>query len=151
MNLTRYEPWRLFDRLRNQSNNLSLFDDLLNESIGSDLETLRKEVWSPAVDVKEQEDQYTITADLPGVDPKDIEVTAENGVLSIKGQRSEETEDKQENYTRRERSYGSYYRSFSLPDNTDTKKIEANVKDGVLVITLQKKAAEEAKRIKVKG
>ena len=150
MNITRYEPWNVFDRLHRSANRLSLFDQLFND-LDTDSDSFSQSKWSPAVDVKEEDKQYVITADLPGVDPKDIEVVAENGVLSIKGERTVEKEDKQDNFTRRERSYGSFYRSFHLPDNADADKIQAKGKDGVLEISLPKRADEPVKRIKVKS
>jgi HSP20 family protein len=97
--------------------------------------------------------QYEIKAELPGLDEKNIEVKVANGVLSIKGEKQEEKEEKEKDYYRRERSFGSFERSFQLPDNIEADKIEANFKNGVLSVTLPKsaEAQQQAKKIEVKG
>ncbi len=151
MQLTHYQPWSLLNRFQNGQARSNLFDQLLNEMAEPEASTLKTGQWLPAVDIKEEENRYLIHADIPGVDPKDIEITADSGVLTIKGERSVEKEDKQEGYTRRERSYGSFYRSFTLPDNADTDHIEAKGKDGVLEIALPKAKAKLAKRSTVKS
>ena len=106
----------------------------------------------PAVDVAETDQAYEITAELPGMEEKNIEVRLANGVLSIKGEKQEEKEEKDKNYYRRERSFGSFERSFQVPDNVDADKIEASFKNGVLSVTLPKtaEAQKEAKKIDVK-
>jgi len=101
------------------------------------------------VDIKEDENQYTILADIPGVDPKDIDVTMENGVLSIKGEKHDEHVEESNGFKRIERSSGSFYRRFSLPDTADADNIKAESKHGVLEIVIPKKAAEQPRRIKV--
>lgn len=151
MQLTHYQPWSLLNRFQNGRARSNLLDQFLNELAENDVSTLKEGQWLPAVDISEEESRYLIHADLPGIDPKEIEITAENGVLTIQGNRSSEKEDKQEGYTRRERSYGSFYRSFTLPDNADTDAIEAKGKDGVLEISLPKVKAKQAKRITVKN
>jgi HSP20 family protein len=103
----------------------------------------------PAVDIKDEGNRYLIRADIPGVKPEDIEVTMENGVLTIRGERQfEETEEK-ENFKRIERSHGVFYRRFSLPDNTDAEAIQATGKDGVLEVTIPKTTETHSKRIEV--
>jgi len=101
------------------------------------------------VDIKEDENQFSIFADIPGVDAKDIDVTMENGVLSLKRERSREQSAKSNGFRRVERSCGSFNRRFSLPDTTDAEKIEAKCKDGVLEIVLPKHAKLQPKRIEV--
>jgi HSP20 family protein len=103
----------------------------------------------PAVDVMENEKGYEITADLPGMDEKNVEVKVTDGVLTMKGERREEMEEKKKDYYLRERSYGSFQRSFELPDSVDADKIEANFKKGVLSVKLPKKveAQKPAKKI----
>ena len=102
--------------------------------------------WTPAVDIREDAEQFTITADIPGVEPKDIEVTMENGVLTIKGERKLEARDEGDNgYRRVERVYGGFYRRFTLPDTADAEAISAAGKHGVLEVTIPKRAALQPK------
>ncbi len=107
----------------------------------------------PAVDVVESEKAYEITADLPGMDEKNIEVKVTDGVLTMKGERQEEKEEKKKDYYLQERSFGSFQRSFELPDSVDADKIEASFKKGVLTVKLPKKAEAQkpAKKIEVKA
>lgn len=107
----------------------------------------------PAVDVSETDKAYEITAELPGMDEKNIEVKVANGVLTIKGEKQEEKEEKKKDYYMRERSFGSFERTFALPDGVDGDKIEASFKKGVLTVTLPKSAeAQKAeKKITVKA
>ncbi len=107
----------------------------------------------PAVDVVESEKAYEITADLPGMDEKNIEVKVTDGVLTMKGERQEEKEEKKKDYYLQERSFGSFQRSFELPDSVDAEKIEASFKKGVLTVKLPKKAEAQkpAKKIEVKA
>jgi len=108
---------------------------------------------APAVDFTDTEKAYEITAELPGIDEKNVEVKVANGVLTIKGEKQEEKEEKKKDYYLHERSYGSFERSFRVPDGVDTDKIEANFKKGVLTVTLPKKAEAQAatKKIDVKA
>jgi len=101
--------------------------------------------WSPAVDISEDDNSITIKADLPDVDRKDINVSVENGMLTIQGERKREKEEKKKNYHRVERSFGSYVRSFSLPESVDKDKIAAECKNGVLTLTLPKRPEKKAK------
>ena len=96
---------------------------------------------------------YEITAELPGLDEKNIEMELANGVLSIKGEKREEKEEKRKDYYRRERSFGSFERSFQVPEDVDTDKSAASFKNGILSVTLPKsaEAQKQAKRIEVKG
>jgi HSP20 family protein len=107
----------------------------------------------PAVDVIESEKGYEITADLPGMDEKNIEVKVSDGVLTMKGERQEEKEEKKKDYYLQERSFGSFQRSFELPESVDADKIEASFKKGVLTVKLPKKpeAQKPAKKIEVKA
>jgi len=105
--------------------------------------------WMPAVDVYETEHNLTLKAELPGVDPKDIEARVEDGTLYLKGERKFEKESKKENYHRIERTYGSFIRSFALPTSVDADKVSAEYKDGVLTLTLPKKEEAKAKTITV--
>lgn len=107
----------------------------------------------PAVDVSETDKAYEITAELPGMDEKNVEVKVANGILTIKGEKQEEKEEKKKDYYRRERSFGSFERSFQVPEGVDADKIEASFKKGVLSVTLPKSAeAQKAeKKITVKA
>lgn len=111
--------------------------------------------WMPAVDVKESQDAYQVVADLPGVEPKDIDVSLEDGVLTVKGERKPQSENKTENgseaYTRSERSYGSFCRSFTLPDTADADNISAKTEHGVLKLHIPKKEKVLPKKISVAG
>jgi len=106
----------------------------------------------PVVDVVEQSDKYEITAELPGLDEKNIEVNLSNGSLIITGEKKEEKEEKDANYHMSERRYGSFQRSFRLPDGVDSEKIEASFKNGVLTVSLPKSEnAKKATRIDVRA
>jgi len=107
----------------------------------------------PAVDFTDTEKAYEISAELPGIDEKNVEVKVANGVLTIKGQKEEDKEEKKKDYYVRERSFGSFERTFEVPDDVDADKIEANFKKGVLTVTLPKKpeAQTAAKKIEVKA
>ena len=107
----------------------------------------------PAVDVTDSEKMYEITAELPGMDEKSIEVRVSDGNLTIKGEKEEETEQKKKDYYMRERRFGSFERSFEVPESVDLNKIEASFKKGVLTVTLPKKveAQKPAKKIEVKA
>ena len=102
------------------------------------------------MDIKEEENRFLIQADVPGVDPKDIEITMENGVLTIRGERAAEARKEGEGYTRVERVRGSFYRRFSLPDTSDAERIEAQGKNGVLEVVIPKKEKAKPKRIAIK-
>jgi HSP20 family protein len=106
----------------------------------------------PKINLNETDKEYRLEAEMPGIPSSDVQVTVENGVLTIKGEKKAEKEEKDRNYIRIERSYGSYQRSFVLPDNIDEAKISASGKDGVLTVLLPKKegAARAAKKIEVK-
>jgi HSP20 family protein len=110
-------------------------------------------VAAPAVDIAEKDNAYEITADMPGMDEKNVEVQLSNGNLTIKGEKKEEREEKKKDYYLQERRFGSFERTFGVPEGVDTDKIEANFKKGVLTITLPKKAEAQkpSKKIDVKA
>jgi HSP20 family protein len=149
MSLVNYEPWSLLDRFQQQLNQLGYADKALadNDSDYSNVVTSR---WSPAVDIKEEAARFLITADLPGVDPKDIEITMDNGVLTIRGERQSEAREEKEGYKRVERVSGAFYRRFSLPDTADAERIEAKGKDGVLEVAIPKHEKVRPRKIEVK-
>jgi len=154
------EAWRPFESLRKEVDRL--FEDFGSDDFwrrpfrslaGLERNMAQKLVASPAVDVTETEKAYEITAELPGLDEKDIEVNVANGGLTIKGEKKEEREEKQKDYYVSERRYGSFERYFGLPDGVDADKIEAAFKNGVLKVTLPKtvEAQKPAKKIEVKA
>ena len=106
--------------------------------------------WTPACDIYEDEESVTLRFELAGVEPKDVDVRFENGVLTVRGERKLEREDRRENYHRVERSYGTFTRSFSLPGTLDPERIKAEAKNGVLQISLPKKAEAKPRAIQVK-
>jgi HSP20 family protein len=145
MNITRYDPWRTMDDWRQEIDRM--FHPLLQS--GDDTSRVVGGEWAPAVDIKEEDDRYVIRADIPGVKPEDIEVTMENGVLTIRGERTFEESEERENFKRIERSHGMFYRRFSLPDNTDAEAVQASGKDGVIEIIIPKTQEKQPKRIEV--
>ncbi|MDO9372655.1 MAG: Hsp20/alpha crystallin family protein [Gammaproteobacteria bacterium] len=146
MALIRYEPLNMLTRLQNEMNRL--FDDRLPR--GEDNGNVVTSDWIPKVDIKEEDKRFVILADIPGVDPKDIEVTMENGLLTIKGARASESTEEREGYKRIERSRGSFYRRFSMPDTADAEKISAHGKNGVLEIVIPKHERLQPRKISVK-
>jgi HSP20 family protein len=142
-----YNPFALF---RNEMN--TLFDNFFS---GLDTEplTARFGSFTPTVDVKESEKDFTVAAELPGMDDKDIEVSLGRDSLTIRGEKKEEKEDKGKNYYRIERSYGSFSRTIPLPAEVDVEKVKAEFKKGVLTVTAPKtaKAIKETKKIAVKA
>ncbi len=146
-----YEPWSLLDRFQQQLNPLSYADKALTTGHDNDYSNVVTSRWRPSVDIKEEADRFLITADLPGVDPKDIEITMDNGILTIKGERQSETRGEAEGYKRVERVSGAFYRRFSLPDTADAERIEAKGKDGVLEVVLPKHEKVQPRKIEVKS
>ena len=104
----------------------------------------------PAFDISETEKEYVISGEIPGIEPKDLEVTLTDGILTVKGEKKQESEEKEENYHRVERHYGSFQRSFRLPENIHRDKLDASYKDGILKLTLPKSEESEVKKIEVK-
>ena len=139
--ITRWEPFRDLARLQDEVNRL--FD-------GGPYHTSESVGWTPSCDIYEDEEAVSLKFELAGVDPKDVDVRFENGVLTVKGERRLEKEEKRENYHRVERSYGTFSRSFSLPGSLDAEKIKAETKHGVLTITLPKKPEAKPRAIQVK-
>lgn len=144
--LKRYEPWSLLNQFHSSLNDLF-------ETIGSvpDDTRIATGQWVPAVDIKEEKDKFLLKADLPGVDPKDIEVTMTNGVLTIRGERHSETKEESDNYFRVERVDGTFYRRFNLPDVADPDSVRASCKNGVLTVSIMKKEKAKPKKIDVVG
>jgi HSP20 family protein len=153
--------WQPFESLHREINRL--FDDFGMGSrwpfgrslFAAEPQFRRQMTWPkmPAVDVVESEKGYEITADLPGMEEKDIEIKVTDGILTMKGERQEEKEEKKKDYYLQERSFGSFQRSFELPESVDADKIEASFRKGVLTVKLPKKAEAQkpTKKIEVKA
>jgi HSP20 family protein len=141
--LTRWDPFREFSTLQDRMNRL------FRDSFGDREEALTTSSFAPAVDVYEDEHNITLKIEVPGIDEKDIDVRIENNTLTVHGERKFEKEEKEENYRRVERQYGSFTRSFTLPNTVDTDSVTANYDKGVLKIKLAKKAEAKPKQIKV--
>jgi HSP20 family protein len=149
MALIPYDPFRMINQLQEEMN--KLFENRVARAGGSDLSNVVTSEWVPAVDIKEEQERFVILADVPGVDPKDIEVTMENGVLTMKGQRSTEAKEEREGYTRVERVRGTFYRRFTLPDTADAERIGAKVRNGVLEVTIPKHERVQPRKISVEA
>lgn len=106
--------------------------------------------WAPSADISETEGEYRIKAELPGVSKEDVRVAVENGVITLSGERRQEKDDKSEKFHRVERFYGSFVRSFALPDNADAQHIKAESRDGTLLISIPKLSSPKPKQIEVK-
>jgi HSP20 family protein len=147
MSIVRYDPWGVLNRLQREIDRA--YDTQLPDAQDESTSSVAR--WSPAVDIKEEDDRYVLVADLPGVESKDIEITQENGVLTIRGERSFEDEEHRDNYRRVERVYGSFYRRFTLPDVADTEGISAKSRNGVLEVVIPKHAKVMPRKISVEG
>ena len=140
--MTRFEPFRESARLQDEMSHLWDERDLYRsgESVG----------WTPACDMYEDEDGVTLSFDLAGVEAKEVDVRFENGVLTIRGERRLEHPDARGNYHRIELSYGTFTRSFALPGTVDAERARAEAKNGVLVVSLPKRAEAKPRSIEVK-
>ena len=107
--------------------------------------------WAPVVDIVESENALTVKAELPGIEPRDVAVTIDNNVLTLKGERRLEKEVKKENYHRLERAYGTFARSFALPAFVDAENVKAEFKNGLLIVTVPKKANARTRAVEVKA
>jgi HSP20 family protein len=142
--LTRFEPFREFTTLQDRMNRL--FRDTYGD--GRD-EALTTSNFAPPVDVYEDEHNITLKIEVPGIEEKDIDVRIENNTLTVHGERKFEKEEKEENFRRVERQYGSFTRSFTLPNTVDADKAQAHYDKGILKVQLAKKAEAKPKQIKV--
>lgn len=142
MVITRWDPFREVVARQNRIN--SLFRDLSESDA-----PVTASSFVPAVDVYEDTEKVVLKLEVPGIEEKDLDIRVENHTLTVKGERKFEQEEKQENFHRIERSYGSFYRAFTLPSTVDTENVQANYKAGVLKLELKKKAEAQPKQIKV--
>lgn len=144
MNIVRYEPFGLLSQLQKElTHSFANFGAEWGDNLVSTTS------WMPAVDVKEEEKQFIIHADIPGVKPEEIEVSLEAGVLTIKGEKKSESKTEKDGYKRVERSYGAFCRSFSLPGAVGSDVVTAKFKNGVLEIVVPKSEATKPKRITI--
>ena len=150
MAITRYEPWNVLNDFQKEINNMFRNRYGLTRRDDDDTQVVTSD-WVPAVDVKEDNDKFTILVDVPGVETGDIEVTMEKGVLSIRGERHTESEEEREGFKRIERSRGTFYRSFALPDTADAENIKAKGRNGVLEIVIPKHAHVQPRKINVES
>jgi len=141
--VTRWDPFREFSTLQDRMNRL------FRDSYGDREEALTTSTFAPPVDVYEDEHNVTLKIEVPGIDEKDIDLRVENNTLTVHGERKFEKEEKEENFRRVERQYGSFTRSSTLPNTVDTDSIQANYDKGILRIQLAKKAEAKPKQIKV--
>jgi HSP20 family protein len=148
MSVMRYEPWALLNQLQGEIGRVL---DGPAAGRGEYPRAAAASDWVPAVDIREEDTRYVIHADVPGVDPAAIEVSMEEGVLSIKGERGMENEEQRRRFRRMERVYGSFLRRFSLPDSADADAISATSRHGVLEIVIPKQQKLQPKRIQVEG
>ena len=148
MAIVRWDPFREFATLQNQMNRL--FQDLTPTRTGTTGEEfMTTGTFVPPVDIYEDEHHITLKMEVPGIDEKDIHVHIENNTLTVHGERKIEKEEKEENFRRVERQYGSFTRSFTLPSSVDSAQVSADYNHGVLKVKLAKKAEAKPKQIKV--
>ena len=142
MAITRWDPFREVVTMQNRLN--SLFRDM-NEGDSA----LTTAAFVPAVDVYEDEKKVVLKLEVPGIEEKDLDVSVENNTLTVKGERKFEADEKEENFHRIERRYGSFYRAFTLPSTVDTEHVQAKYNAGVLKLELLKKPEAQPKQIKI--
>ena len=147
MSITRYDPFRDLRSLQDEVNRL--FSTNLSRAFGD--EGLTRGAWAPSVDIYENKDQIVIEAELPGMRREDFELTIENNVLTLRGERRFEKKDESDNYHRVERAYGAFTRSFTLPQTVSSENATAEYNNGVLRVALQKREEVKARRIEIAG
>ena len=144
--LTRWEPFREMEDLQNR---LSTFFTRAPMRRGNGKESITLPEWTPLADITEDDREYVIKAELPELRKEDVKVTVENGVLTISGERKFEKEEKKKKYHRVERGYGSFVRTFALPEDADAGKVKAEFKHGILEVHLPKNEGAKSKQIEV--
>lgn len=142
MLLTRYEPYGLVDQFNNEVNRLFAGNR-------SGRKTAVERDWAPAVDICEEDDRFVLTADIPGVAREAVDITLDDGVLTIKGERSTTRTEEAEGYRRRERMHGIFVRQFTVPETVNAGHISATVNDGVLEVVIPKQEKPQPKKISV--
>jgi HSP20 family protein len=142
MTVVRYEPWALVNRLQKDIDRLFSAPQTTAADTGA---------WVPPVDIHEGEQQFVLNVDLPGVDPKAVEITSDKGVLTIRGRREDVRQESREGYRRVERINGDFQRRFSLPETADVQNIKAKATNGVLEVSIPKLAQAQPVRISVEA
>lgn len=141
--ISRYEPTTILNEVN------KLLEQSFRPTRNMDSSNIETSQWIPAVDIKENKNQFLILADLPGIDKNDVNISMENNILTIKGSRAEEVNEETNQYFRVERVRGSFYRRFTLPDTADGGKIEAKIQKGVLQIIIPKKETAQSRFIEI--
>lgn len=144
--ITRWNPVRELEDLQSRLSNIMDFPTLRKDG---ERESLAVAEWAPSVDITEDDKEYVVKAEIPEVNKEDVKVTVENNLLTLSGERKFEKEEKGKKYHRIERSYGSFVRSFALPDDADASKVEAKFSDGILRVHVAKSEAARPKQIEV--
>ena len=147
--LVHWNPWSELSRLEKDLN--AFFDGRAQKvaPLAQNGDALEPVTWTPAIDVLEDANKIVLTADLPGIDQKDVEISVENNVLTLRGERKQQPKPEGESYHRFERVYGAFSRAFTLPRTVDAEKVTAEMKAGVLTLTLPKKAEAQPRQIKI--
>lgn len=147
MAIVRYDPFRDLRSLQEEVNRL--FSTNLNRAFGD--EGIGRGAWAPSVDIYENKDQIVLEAELPGMKQEDFDLSIENNVITLRGERRFEKTDDSDNYHRVERSYGSFTRSFTLPQTVSAEDAKAEYNNGVLRVTLPKREEAKSRRIQITG
>jgi HSP20 family protein len=147
MSIVRYDPFRDLRTLQDEVNRL--FSTNITRAFGD--EGIARGAWNPSVDIYENKDQIVLEAELPGMNREDFDLTVENNVITLRGERRFEKKDDGDNYHRVERSYGSFTRSFTLPQTVSAEGAQAEYRNGVLRVTLPKREEVKARRIEIAG
>ncbi|KAF1700694.1 Hsp20/alpha crystallin family protein [Pseudoxanthomonas suwonensis] len=148
MSIVRYNALNSLPGRNLQEEFKQVFERFFGDTLADQSDVVTSQ-WAPRVDIREESDRFVILADIPGVDPKDIEVQMDRGMLTLKGERASEQKEENERYTRRERQWGSFYRRFALPDSADPDGITATGRNGVLRIDIPKRPETTPRRIEV--
>ncbi|HEX8198353.1 MAG TPA: Hsp20/alpha crystallin family protein [Pyrinomonadaceae bacterium] len=146
MNIVRYDPFRDIRGLQDEMNRL--FSSTFSRGDG---DQMTRGAWNPSVDIFENQDQIVLEAELPGLKPENVEISIENNVLTLHGERRFEKKDEGDNFHRVERSYGSFTRSFTLPPTVSSENCNAEFENGVLRVTLAKREEAKARKIEIKA
>jgi HSP20 family protein len=145
MNIVRYDPFRDLRGLQDEMNRL------FSSTFSGGEDQMMRGAWNPQVDIFENKDQIVLEAELPGLKPEDVEISIENNVLTLHGERKFEKKDQQDNFHRVERSYGSFTRSFTLPPTVSSENATAEFENGILRLTLLKREEAKPRRIEIKA
>ena len=146
MTIVRYEPWAFVGRLQRHLDHALGETEALAD--GTDTASVS---WIPHVDIREEAERFVVVADVPGVEPKDIEITADKGVLTVRGERRAEKKATVDGYERAERATGTFLRRFTLPESADAEAIKATHVNGVLELSIPKRPQEQPRRINVQA